>query len=99
MGHISTLLYPTHSAAISDKAAAVCSFLDDHTESESYNKHAAARLRRWPCMAAVGLIRWKIAHILFCLKSQFISPFEVYASKVMLWYNFTVFDPVLQYHN
>lgn len=24
-----------------DKAALICSFLTDHTESESYNKHAA----------------------------------------------------------
>lgn len=45
-------------------------------------------LRIWPCITA-----WKIALILFCLKSLSISPFEVYASKVMLWYNFTVFDP------
>lgn len=50
-------------------------------------------LRGWPCFTAAGWIGWNIALILFCLKSQFINPFEVHASKVMLWYNFTVFDP------
>lgn len=47
--HISLLLYTAHTATISSKAAVVCSFFDDHTESESYSKHAAVMLRRWPC--------------------------------------------------
>lgn len=91
---ISIQQQPVHTATTNDRptktAAVICSFLDDHMESQSYNKHAAviSRFTIWPHITA-----WKTVLTLVCLKSQSISPFEVCASKVMLWYNFTVFDP------
>ena len=50
-GHISIMLHPAHTVTLGNKAAACCSFLGDHMESESYKKHTA----RWPRMATVGL--------------------------------------------
>lgn len=58
MGTTNILLHPFLTATI-------CSFLDDHMESESYNKHAAVMLRHWPCITTGGWNRWKnIPHVI-----------------------------------